>query len=90
MNVTLKEFPNDLHSRLKSLAEANGRGLNRQIIHTPSYFDAHGTWHALEAVTSPRKTDDSELLSRIKINRESIVGRIDQKFLDEAIDDSRP
>jgi len=78
MNVTLKEFPNDLHARLKSLAEANGRSLNRQIIHT------------LEAVTSPRKTDDSELLSRIKINRESIVGRIDQKFLDEAIDDRRP
>ena len=77
MNVTLKEFPPDLHSRLKSLAEESGRSLNRQIV------------YLLDASTSPRKVDDSDLLHRIKANRQRIGGRIDMKFLEQAISDGR-
>ncbi len=77
MNVTLKEFPADLHSRLKALAEGSGRSLNRQII------------YLLDAATSPRKVDDSDLLHRIKTNRQGIDGRIDQEFLEHAVSDGR-
>jgi len=77
MNVTLKDFPTDLHSRLKSLAEGSGRSLNRQII------------YLLDAATSPRKVDDSDLLHRIKANRQGIDGRIDHEFLEQAISDGR-
>lgn len=77
MNVTLKDFPPDLHSRLKSLAEGSGRSLNRQII------------HLLDVATSPRKADDSDLLHRIKANRRRIGGGIDRDFLEQAIADGR-
>jgi hypothetical protein len=77
MNVTLKEFPEDLHSRLKSIAERSGRSLNRQII------------YMLDSATSPRKVDDADLLHRIKANRRRISGRIDQQFLERAISDGR-
>ena len=77
MNVTLKDFPVDLHARLKSLAEGSGRSLNRQII------------YLLDAATSPQKVDDSDLLYRIKANRQRIGGRIDQKFLEQAVSEGR-
>lgn len=77
MNVTLKEFPPDLHSRLKALAEGSGRSLNRQII------------YLLDAATSPRKVDDSDLLHRIKANRQRTSSGIDQEFLEQAISDGR-
>jgi hypothetical protein len=77
MNVTLKEFPSDLHSRLKSMAEVNGRSLNRQII------------HLLDLATSPRRTDDAGLLHRIQQNRESSRISLSQTFLDEAIQEGR-
>ncbi len=77
MNVTLKEFPPDLHARLKAIAESSGRSLNRQIIYT------------LNIATAPRKANDSDLLHRIKANRQRIDGRIDQDFLEQAISDGR-
>lgn len=77
MNVTLKEFPPELHSRLKTLAEGSGRSLNRQII------------HLLDVATAPQKVDDTDLLHRIKANRERIRGRIDQEVLDQARIDRR-
>ena len=75
--MTLKEFPSDLHSRLKSMAEVNGRSLNRQII------------HLLDLATSPRRTDDAGLLYRIQQNRESSRISLSQTFLDEAIQEGR-
>jgi len=77
MNVTLKDFPQDLHSRLKSIAEESGRSLNRQII------------YLLDSAVSPRKVDDTDLLRRIQANRKRIEGRIDQEFLEKAISDGR-
>jgi len=66
-----------LHTRLKSLAEENGRSLNRQII------------YLLDAATSPRRVDDADLLERISANRQRIGGRINQDFLQRAISDGR-
>jgi len=77
MNVTIKEFPPDLHARLKAAAEENGRSLTRQIV------------HLLETAGAPKRTDDSLLLQRIKKNRREMTGRIDQDFLNAAIDDGR-
>ncbi len=77
MNVTLKDFPADLHTRLKSLAEGSGRSLNRQII------------FLLDAATSPQRVDDSDLLHRIRANRQRIGGRIDRAFLEQAISEGR-
>ncbi|MEM6822703.1 MAG: hypothetical protein AAF558_12280 [Verrucomicrobiota bacterium] len=77
MNVTLKEFPSDLHSRLKSMAESNGRSLNRQII------------HLLDLAASPKRTDDTGLLHRIQLNRQRSGSTISQKFLHDAIDEGR-
>jgi len=72
MNVTLKEFPLDLHARLKSEAEQSGRSLNRQII------------YMLDTASSPRKVDHALLLRRIEANRQKMQGKIDQDFLDQA------
>ena len=77
MNVTLKEFPTDLHSRLKALAEGNGRSLNKQII------------YLLESATTPQKTDESILLQRIKVNRKKMMGPMDPAFLSSAISEGR-
>ena len=75
--MTLKEFPADLHARLKAMAEGNGRSLNRQII------------HLLDLAASPKQTDDSALLQRIQLNRQRVNNTINQKFLDEAIEEGR-
>ena len=77
MNVTLKEFPPDLHARLKNLAEGSGRSLSKQII------------HLLESATTVHRTDDSVLLQRIKANRGLMTGTIDQEFLNKAISEGR-
>lgn len=77
MNVTLKDFPNDLHSTLKGIAERSGRSLNRQIIYT------------LEASVRPRRTDEATLLQRIKAHRAKSDLHIDQNFLKEAINEGR-
>ena len=77
MNVTLEEFPPDLHSRLKNMAEDNGRSLNRQII------------HLLDMAASPRVADDAALLHRIKLNRQRSNAAIGQVFLTEAIQEGR-
>lgn len=77
MNVTLKEFPPELHSRLKQSAEENGRSLNRQII------------HLLNRLTFPQKASETDLLKRIVTNREGMVGGIDQDFLDQAKKEGR-
>ena len=77
MNVTLKEFPDDLHARLKQIASRRGRSLNRQIIHT------------LETAIKPSLIDETVLLQRIKANREQIGGSLDQEFLEAAISEGR-
>ncbi|MCH2155393.1 MAG: hypothetical protein MK080_05280 [Opitutales bacterium] len=77
MHITLKELPADLHKRLKNMAEINGRSLNRQII------------HLLAAATSPQKTNDADLLHRIRLNRERNRVPISQEFLQNAIKDGR-
>lgn len=77
MNVTLKEFPPNLHSRLKKIAENNGRSLNRQII------------HLLDMAVSPKVADDTALLHRIKLNRQKSNAAIDQAFLTKAIQEDR-
>ena len=77
MNVTLKDFPDDLHSTLKEVAERSGRSLSRQIIYT------------LEGAVRPRRTDEDTLLQRIKANRQQSSQHIDQRFLEEAINEGR-
>lgn len=78
MNVTLKEFPVELHGRLKSIAEESGRSLNRQIIHT------------LQIATMPTRSDERDLMERIRNNRAKMSGRLTQAILDEAIREGRP
>jgi len=77
MNVTLKDFPPELHSKLKSLAESSGRSLNRQIV------------HLLEAATTPRRVDDTELMHRIRANRTRMQGTVDREFMERAISEGR-
>lgn len=77
MNITLKEFPSDLHYRLKNMAENDGRSLNRQII------------HLLDVAVSPKVTDDAALLHRIKLNRQRSHATIDQATLAKAIQEGR-
>lgn len=77
VNVTLKDFPDDLHSTLKMVAERNGRSLNRQIIHT------------LEGAVRPRRANEDTLMQRIKENRQQSNLHIDQHFLKEAIKEGR-
>ena len=43
MNVTLKEFPDHLHAKLKIIAESSGRSLNRQIIYLLAVSYTHLT-----------------------------------------------
>lgn len=77
MNVTLKEFPDDLHATLKEIAQKHGRSLNREIIHT------------LERAIQPQLTDETTLLQRIKANREQTSAFLNQDFLAEAISEGR-
>ena len=78
MNVTLKDFPDELHSTLKALAEENGRSLNRQIINT------------LQSATRATRTDEAVLLQRITANRQKMNGTITPELLESAIADGRP
>ena len=78
MNVTLKDFPDELHSTLKALAEENGRSLNRQIINT------------LQSATRATRTDEAVLLQRITANRQKMTGTITPELLESAIADGSP
>jgi len=77
MNVTLKEFPDDLHATLKKIAQNRGRSLNRQIIYT------------LETAVRPCLTDEVTLLQRISANRGQTAAFLNQDFLKEAISEGR-
>lgn len=73
MDVTLKEFPDDLHATLKKIAQNRGRSLNRQIICT------------LETAVQPRLTDEVPLLQRISANRGQTAAFLNQDFLEGAV-----
>ncbi len=73
MNVTLKDFPDDLHSTLKAVAEQSGRSLCRQVIYTS------------EGAVRPRPTNEENLLQRIKARRQQSDLHITQQFLEKAI-----
>ena len=62
---------------MKEVAERSGRSLNRQII------------YALEGAVRPRRADEATLLQRIKANRQQSSLNIDQRFLEDAINEGR-
>ncbi len=57
MNITLKDVPQDLHKRLRQIADQSGRSLNKLIL------------YKLEQSVRPQKIDRHGLLSRIKRRR---------------------
>ncbi|MBL8111476.1 MAG: Arc family DNA-binding protein [Acidobacteria bacterium] len=71
-SVTLKDVPTDLHQALKLAAEAQGRSLNREIL------------HRLKASVVQEAPPVSEVLARAREARKLFKGTVDQAALDRA------
>jgi plasmid stability protein len=63
-SVTVKDFPEKLHRRLKARAVAHRRSLNSEII------------ACLEATASAQKIDPDALLARAAALRSRVTGRL--------------
>lgn len=77
MNITIKDVPEELHERLRKVADESGRSLNKQILYT------------LEHSIRSRKIDRLELLSRIKLRRSEMTAWLDDESLRSAIEEGR-
>lgn len=77
MNVTLKDIPEKLHTRLREKTNESGRSLNKLIIYT------------LEQAYSPSKIDRQHLLKKIQTERNAMDIWIDDKSLQEAKENGR-
>lgn len=62
MNITVKDIPEELHSRLKEVAQDSGRSINKLII------------RALSQVVLPQKTSRMELVQKIRERRQNMEG----------------
>ena len=76
-NITLKDVPHDLHERLRAAAQETGRSLNKMIL------------TLLERAVSPRKSDRTLLLDRIRSRRSTLHHVVDDRGLEEAIEEGR-
>ena len=77
MNITVKDVPQDLHERLRQVADQSGRSLNKLILYT------------LEQSVSPRKIDRRDLLSRIRRRRDDMSAWLEDEPLRAAIQEGR-
>ena len=77
MNITVKDVPQDLHKRLREVADQSGRSLNKLILYT------------LEQSLRPRKIDRSALLSRIRRRRGDMSAWLEDDSLRAAIQEGR-
>ena len=77
MNITVKDVPQDLHERLRQVADQSGRSLNKLILYT------------LEQSVSPRKIDRRDLLNRIRRRRADMSVWLEDEPLRAAIQEGR-
>ena len=77
MNITVKDVPEELHERLRSVAEATGRSMNKLILIT------------LERAIMPQKSDRLVLMQRIRTRRAGMSVLLDDHGLEAAIKDGR-
>ena len=78
VTLTVKNIPEDLHGRLRRRAEAHGRSLNKEII------------ASLERVTSPRRLEIPEYLSRVERVQEQIDFEVTIDEIQQGIEGDRP
>ena len=76
--ITLKDIPDDLHQKLRRRAEVHGRSLNKEII------------ASLEQVTSPKRMELPEYLSRVKRLHNQIDFKVTTHSIQKAIEAGRP
>lgn len=77
MNITVKDVPQDLHERLRQVADQSGRSLNKLILHT------------LEQSVRPRSIDRCSLLSRIRRRRANMSAWLEDDSIRAAIQEGR-
>ncbi|MFV0337485.1 MAG: FitA-like ribbon-helix-helix domain-containing protein [Chthoniobacterales bacterium] len=77
MNITVKDVPEELHLRLKQVAEESGRSVNKLII------------HALGQVILPQRTSRMELVHKIRDRRRSMKGNLSLEELHSYINEGR-
>ncbi|MBJ7391464.1 MAG: hypothetical protein JHC85_07865 [Chthoniobacterales bacterium] len=77
MNITLKDVPQDLHKRLRQIADQSGRSLNKLIL------------YKLEQSVRPQKIDRHGLLSRIKRRRVGMSAWLEDDSLRAAMQEGR-
>ena len=78
VTLTVKNIPDDLHGRLRRRAKAHGRSLNKEII------------ASLERVTSPRRLEIPEYLSRVERVQEQIDFEVTIDEIQQGIEGDRP
>lgn len=77
MNITLKDVPQDLHERLRQIADQSGRSLNKLIL------------YKLEQSVRSQRIDRQGLLSRIKRRRAGMSAWLEDDSLRAAIQEGR-
>ncbi len=77
MNITIKDVPQELHERLRELADQSGRSLNKLILYT------------LEQSVLPRQVDRAALLGRIRRRRGDMTAWLEDVALQAAISKGR-
>lgn len=77
MNITVKDVPEDLHSRLKEAAEETGRSLNKLILVT------------LEHSFTSKRTSRPAMIRRIRSRRDKMESILDDSTLQAAIEGNR-
>ncbi len=77
MNITLKDVPEELHSRLKHAADQSGRSLNKFIL------------VELEQAFSPRLSSRPALIKRIRSRRDRMEPFVTDSSLRNAIEQGR-
>jgi plasmid stability protein len=76
--ITVKRVPDDLHRRIKALADEHGRSLNSEII------------ACLQAALAPQRIDAAELLEQARALRAEIKGRLTDRTLRGLKERGRP
>jgi len=77
VNITLKEFPEDLHLSLRRRAEAYGRSLNKEVL------------TILEAVVNPVQRSAKDLLTDIEERRARMPHIVKESELNDIIKEGR-
>ena len=76
--ITLKNVPEEIHEALKKQAERNGRSMNKEAL------------ACLLAAVAKANLDPSAQLADIRRHRESLPGRLENDWIQDAIASGRP